>query len=322
MQSKMHLALLLAFGSVIALAGCSGDDEPAKFNGGGSTGKGGSGSGAGGKASGGAGGSAPSGGSANGGSAGSTGNAGTAGNGTGGSAGSAGGNGGNGGGAGSAGNGQGGTAGSAGSGGSGGNVCEDDEGAAGAGGDGSAGSGNDVVTTAVVLLDSVIVKDASNTNVVVQWLFDNANDIVDSSSEPRPGDKWTRTPYSPIGTAAGAHDTLFMCDGNPANGSLRNVAPFTANDQYYELSVPFAQHDYSNHHVTAKVKLVRGGRPDAACPARAELYTIHITDGFPIKLGPAVVLVEGQWLDLTLDIAADVTAIDQIGFHINTYGCG
>jgi hypothetical protein len=181
-------------------------------------------------------------------------------------------------------------------------------------------------TTAIVLVDNVVIRDAANTNVVAQWQFDNATTIAEAIVDPRPGDQWSRPPYSPIDTASTARNTFLACDGNPAPGSMKEVVPFTAHDQYYEVSVLFAEHDYSSHHVTAKVKLVLGGRSETACPAHVHLYAIDaaLTDaGFPGETPPApITFITGQWQDVTLTIpATGFTRVRELGFRITTYGC-
>jgi len=345
MRNSMRLGLLVALSATLAFVGC-GDDEGGSGSGGkgGTAGSKGGRGGTSGTATGGTAGKSGSGGST-GGSAGTAGKAGTGGNaGTAGSAGKAG----SAGSSGTAGGGQGGAAGndgSAGSSGAGGADGSTDGtaqgGAAGvdgsAGASGTAGAGGAAcvddggttvadsgsVTTAIVLIDNVVLKNAANTTIVKQWQFDTAADIVDSASMPRPGDKWTRTPYPAVNLAAGAHDNWAPCDGNPAPGSFRNIIPFTAVDQYYEVSVPFAVADYASHHITARAKLVAGGRPLASCPARAEIFTIKVDAdaGYPEVRSAPVALIAGGWYDLTLDIPANYNAIDQIGIRITTYAC-
>jgi len=151
-------------------------------------------------------------------------------------------------------------------------------------------------TTGSLSVDHVI-RDAANTNVVVQWQF------------------------SPIDIAGTARNTYLACDGNPANGSMKEVIPFTDIAQYYEVSVLFAEHDYSSFHVSAKVKLVTGGRSDATCPAHALLYGINGGDFVSTPAAP-ITLVTGQWQDVTLTIpATGFTRMDELGMRITTYTC-
>ena len=98
------------------------------------------------------------------------------------------------------------------------------------------------VRTAIVLIDNIVIKDAANTNVVTQWQFDDATTIEAGLPGSRPGDKWSRPPYSPVDTNAAARNEFLACDGNPAIGSLRTVAPFSADAQYFETERPFREH--------------------------------------------------------------------------------
>ena len=189
---------------------------------------------------------------------------------------------------------------------------------AGAGGAGGAPS----VETAVVLIDNVVVKNGAA--VVHEWQFANAAQISNSFTPDNPGDKWSRYFYGDPASksGAGASNLLAKCDGNPAPGSLKNVVPFSDANQYYEVDVPFAPEDYTGFIVTAKVKLLSGGKPDAACPARATLYVIGANTGGP-KNGAGVALVQGQWVDASLTVADEAGAdtIDRLGVNLNTYGC-
>jgi hypothetical protein len=205
--------------------------------------------------------------------------------------------------------------------------CPDESVGASDAGTGDAGASDaGTTTTAIVLVDNVVIRDATNTNVVAQWQFDNASTIAEAIVDPRPADQWSRPPYSPINTANGAKNTFIACAGNPAAGSMKEVIPFTARDQYYEVSVLFAEHDYSSHRVSAKVKLVIGGRSEANCPAHAHLYAIDaaITDaGFPRETPPApITLVTGQWQDVALTIpVTGFTRVRELGVRITTYVC-
>jgi hypothetical protein len=121
-----------------------------------------------------------------------------------------------------------------------------------------------------------------------------------------------------LGDDAGAHCTFLDCDGDPAAGSLKAVVPFSAADQYFELGVPFAAADYSDTTVTARVKLISGGKPDAACPVRGQLYTTGTT---PKNDAPGFALVEGQWITLTMELGTGFAGTDRVGIRLNTYGC-
>jgi hypothetical protein len=100
---------------------------------------------------------------------------------------------------------------------------------------------------------------------------------------------------------------------------MKTVIPFADVDQYFELGCPFAAADFSNTTVTARLKLISGGKPDAACPVRGEIY---ITGPDPaVPAGAAVPLIEGQWVTLTLAVGAGATGTDRVGIRLNTYGC-
>jgi hypothetical protein len=319
MKNSWKLGMFTALCASIAFLGCGDDDDDAMNTGGGgsSAGKGGTSAGNGGKTT-------------NGGtSAGNTMGGTTAGKGgSGGNGGSSmAGKGGGGGTAPVGGAADGGTAplggasegGAAGSG----ECVEDAVGGAGSDVAGAAGAGGAAsVGTAVILIDNVVVKNGAT--VVHQWQFADATQISNSFTPTNPGDKWSRYFYGDPSSksGAGASNLLAKCDGNPAPGSLKNVVPFTDANQYYEVDVPFAPEDYTGLSVTAKVKLVSGGKPDAACPARATLYVIGANTGGP-KNGAGVALPEGQWVDASLTLAdeAGVDTIDRLGVNLNTYGC-
>jgi hypothetical protein len=328
MRDSTKLGLAIVLGASFALVHCSGDDDA----GSGSPGTAGTHAGSAGSSTGASG---TNGASGSGISTGASGSAGVGGN-----AGSSGGTAGSGGTGGSSG--AGGTAGATGGNGGGTDAGKTD-GAAGAATDagstdaaeggpvscadetiGASDAGADdagTTTTAIVLIDSVVIKDAANANVVEQWQFDDATKIEPGLPASRPGDKWSRPPYSPIDIAASASNTFLACAGNPAAGSMKEVVPFTAFDQYYEVSVLFAEHDYSSYHVTAKVKLVAGGRSDAACRAHAHIYGIDAAASAETPPAP-ITLMTGQWQEVTLTIpATGFTRIRELGIRITTYGC-
>jgi hypothetical protein len=330
MRNSLKLGLVLAVGgSIAAFAGCSSDSTTLTDNGGSSGTVGGSGSGghAGAVTSGGSSGSSSTVAGSSGSSAAGTGAGGASGAAGGTAAGAGGATAGTGGSAGAATAGTGGTAGAATAGtggaaaGAGGAACTDET--TGLIGEGEAGAGNasDSVTTAIVLIDDVVVTSSDNTTVLAQWQFPDATTIADTSTN-RPGDKWSRTPYSSIGDTQTPSDTFLACDGNPAAGSIKNIIPFTADNQYYQISVLSAQHDYSSAKATAKVKLVSGGRPVSTCQAGALMYAID-GDDFTMTPIPAFTkLVEGQWVDIALTIpATGFTKVDEVAVEITTYAC-
>jgi len=192
----------------------------------------------------------------------------------------------------------------------------------GAGQDDGSGGDGPGIDTAVVLLDNVVVKKAAVAKW--QWQFDDAKQISDSYTPTNPGDKWSRYFYGDPASksGAGARNPFSKCDGSPAPGSLKSIIPFTAANQYYELDVPFAVEDYTDYVISARVKLVSGGKPDAACPARAGFYIVGANTNGAIN-GPGVALKEDTWVDVTMTVAAatGTDKIDRLGLNVNTYAC-
>ncbi|HEX3849976.1 MAG TPA: hypothetical protein VHW01_03365 [Polyangiaceae bacterium] len=181
----------------------------------------------------------------------------------------------------------------------------------------------DTASTALVLLDDVVIHDATGTKILSQWQFAEASAIADTTDDPRPADKWSRSQYfgdpKKISRAANAHSTFLPCDGNPDVGSLKNTVPFTTDSQYYEASVLFAVHDYSGATISAKVKLVTGGAEDVTCAAHALLYAVSGSTETP---NAPITLTEGVWKDLTLLVpATGFSAVGELGVRITTYPC-
>jgi hypothetical protein len=178
-------------------------------------------------------------------------------------------------------------------------------------------------STALVVLDDVVIHDATNTKILFQWQFVDGTVIADTTTDPRPADKWSRSQFfgdvNKISRAPGAHSTFLACDGNPDVGSLKNIIPFTAASQYYEVSALFAAHDYTSATVTANVKLATGGAEDVTCAAHALLYAISggtETPNFPVTL------TEGVWKTLTLSVpATGFTMVGELGIRVTTYPC-
>jgi len=218
---------------------------------------------------------------------------------------------------------------------------------AGAGGatGGSAGAGVDCadentgvgtgtnVTTAVVLIDDVVIDDAAST-LATSWQFTDGTTITDTNSMPRPADKWSRTSYGNA-DITGASDTFLSCAGNPAAGSLKNVIPFSDDNQYYQVSVLFAAHNYKGYKVSANVKLVGGGRTThATCQAGAFLYAIGYVPAsgataaqYPNShkdTDPFTPLVAGKWTPITLTIPSDAgfDMVQELAVQVSTYSCG
>ena len=178
-------------------------------------------------------------------------------------------------------------------------------------------------STAIVLYDNVVIHDAANTKILSQWQFADGTAIADTTTDPRPADKWSRSQFfgdvNKVSRAPGAHSTFLTCDGTPAVGSLKNTIPFIAASQYYEASVLFASHDYSSATINANVKLVLGGAEDVTCPAHALLYAIG---GGVETPGTPITLMEGSWQGLTLVIpATGFSMVEELGIRVTTYPC-
>jgi hypothetical protein len=190
---------------------------------------------------------------------------------------------------------------------------------------GAPGAG--AVTTAIVLVDDVVVS-GSNAQA---WHFADATAIADGwVNNMHPANKWARVPYvgsddplqpasDDVSTNPGARSSFLACDGFAAIGSQKNVIPFTAAHQYYTVSVVFPPTDFSGKHVSAKLKLVSGGSSVATCPLQASLV------GFGANLGAAggfVDLAAGVWTDVALDVSATgFTMMKELQLTIATYGC-
>ena len=178
-------------------------------------------------------------------------------------------------------------------------------------------------STAVVVLDDVVIRDATNTKILFQWQFADDKAIADTTTDPRPADQWSRSQYfgdmNKLSRAPGAHSTFLACDGSPDVGSLKNTIPFTGASQYYEASALFAAHDYSSATVTANVKLVTGGAEDITCPAHALLYAVSGGTETP---GSPITLTEGVWKNLALTFpATGFTVVSELGIRVTTYPC-
>ena len=186
---------------------------------------------------------------------------------------------------------------------------------------GTGSGGASAATTAIVLLDNVVVKKAAAT--VIEWQFADATSISNTSAgDAPPADKWARSNYGyTVSGNAGAADTFLACAGNPTGGSIKNIVPFTGVDQQYEIRIAGAPLDLSNATLSAKIKLVTGGKPDANCPVRATLYAVNNTEGKNTD-PTAVTLKAGQWVDATLAVpATGFTVAGLLGLRLNTYSC-
>lgn len=184
---------------------------------------------------------------------------------------------------------------------------------------GAAGAGS--ATTAVVLIDNVVVKKGAAT--AVEWQFANGTTIVDAAAGDTPtADKWSRSNYGyTVSGSAGAANTFLACAGSPAAGSLKNIVPFTAIDQQYEVRVPFAAADFSGATITASLKLVGGGRPDATCPVKAWIYIVNNVGGTQSDAN-VIPLELGKWKAATLTVPA--TGFDKVGLlglRLTTFAC-
>lgn len=186
---------------------------------------------------------------------------------------------------------------------------------------GSGSGGAPGASTAIVLLDNVVVTKAAA--ILIQWQFVDGTAISNTSAtDAPPADKWARSAYGyTVSGNAGASDAFLACAGNPTGGSLKNIAPFTAADQQYEVRVAGAALDLSGATLTAKIKLVAGGKPDANCPVRATLYAINNVGGTNTDPSAATLKV-GQWVDATLTVpATGFTAVGLVGLRLNTFSC-
>ena len=346
MRNSLKLGFVLALGATAIFAGCSsGSDAPT--GGAGAPGAGAPSAGAPGAPSAGApSAGAPSAGAPNGGTGGSSGGASAGAAGTAGSSGAAGtsgtagtsgaaGSGGAGGtsGAGAGGAGAGGAG--AGAGGAGAGAGGTGGGGAGAGGAGGApptcaaesvglpaAGGAGSVGTAVVLIDNVVVKKAGAT--VIQWQFADNTTIVDEATGDTPtAGKWARSNYGyTVSKLATASDTFIDCAGNPAAGALKNIVPFSAVGDQYEIRVPIAQTDYSGATITANIKLVGGGVNTASCPVKAWIYAINNVGGTNTDANNTIPLEVGKWSAATLTVPA--TGFDKVGIvavRLTTFAC-
>jgi hypothetical protein len=312
MKSSMKLAMILTLASVATFAGCSDEADSELDDGGGKGGtssKGGSAGSSSGGASGGTSGTS-------GGTGGSSGGTGGSSGGTGGSSGGTGG--------GSAGTTVGGAGGDApvegGAGGQGGSpaLCEDDA-IGGAGGFGFGGVGGvGAVSTAIVLLDNVQVKDGST--VVEEWQFEDATAI--SNSTTYTADKWIRqTGWGGADDVIdAATNTFFACgSGDLSNGSMRNVIPFDAADQVYITRIGFAHTDYRATQLTADLKFVAGGCEDGA--VLAQLFVVSGISGE--TAGDPLDITLGEWDTLSVAIPDDANyeEVATIVLRIHTQAC-
>jgi hypothetical protein len=194
----------------------------------------------------------------------------------------------------------------------------DEGGAAGAGGAGPE------ATTAVVLVDNIVVKNGATT--YKSWLFADATAILDEVVGDV-GDKWVRPPFDTnpdnlAQSSAFAHDVFSKCSGKPA-GSLKNVIPFVKPAQYYKVTIGFDNKvnnvavDWGSFVISADVKLVSGGNAAGACAANAALF---VQDGSGANAGAAVQLNPGEWKTATLTVPA-ATNVDHISLNISDYTC-
>ena len=183
------------------------------------------------------------------------------------------------------------------------------------------------VTPAIVLIDDVVVQDAKQSRVIDEWQFNDGATIADTETDPRPGNRWSRTSLfgdpNKVSRVPGAHSTFLSCDGAPTNGSVKNLIPFSLAGQYYEVSVLFQPADYSGDVISAKVKLVAGGAPDEGCPAHAMLYGIGITGTQSAETpNEPITLSAGAWLNLTLTVpSTGFTKLGELGVRVTTYPC-
>jgi len=180
------------------------------------------------------------------------------------------------------------------------------------------------VTTAVVLIDDIQVSKAGT--VAAEWQFADDKQIKDvGAGDTPPADAWARLNYADpnrVSGSADAHDTFIACAGNPAAGSIKNVIPFTADNQFYEVRVVGAEQNLSGATISAKVKLVGGGAPSATCAAHALVYVIDNMAPYAESTPSPVTLTVGKWMDASLTVpATGFEKVNQLGIRITTYTC-
>ena len=104
---------------------------------------------------------------------------------------------------------------------------------------------------------------------------------------------------------------------------MKNVVPFTAVGDQYEIHVPVTEADYSGNVITANIKLVGGGVATAACPVKAWIYAINNVAGTNTPADPNTVALEvGKWSVASLTVPA--TGFDKVGvvaLRLTTFPC-
>ena len=216
-----------------------------------------------------------------------------------------------------------GSAGAAGSGGSGGSsggsggtssCAEETTGISAAGGVGGATSNS------IYLIDDVVVANSVPANAQ-GWHFPAAAPLITDTTTGT-GGVWIRSPYTSFGTDVGPHNTFLACDSatvDAASGSVKNLVPFSAVGQYYELLMTFASTDYSNAVISAKVKLVNDGVAANHC-AQAQIHLVG-ADPYPQAEGAWTTLTKDTWKSVTFTAAATgVTTTQQLGVRIKLNG--
>jgi len=174
------------------------------------------------------------------------------------------------------------------------------------------------------LIDDIQVSKAGT--VAAEWQFADDKQIKDvGAGDTPPADAWARLNYADpnrVSGSADAHDTFIACAGNPAAGSIKNVIPFTADNQFYEVRVVGAEQNLSGATISAKVKLVGGGAPSATCAAHALVYVIDNMAPYAESTPSPVTLTVGKWMDASLTVpATGFEKVNQIGIRITTYTC-
>jgi hypothetical protein len=146
---------------------------------------------------------------------------------------------------------------------------------------------------------------------------------------------WAFQPFgsTPVGNPASPNNLAVLstmtwdsaddAENRTTSGSLQGTVPFRADGDridFEAFSAPWAKYDWTGYTISAKVKLVSGGRVSPGCPLRAWLYVSAIPN-YATTLSAAVDLSTGSWVTLTYDMAdagVDVTLIQQLGIQVTT----
>jgi hypothetical protein len=125
-----------------------------------------------------------------------------------------------------------------------------------------------------------------------------------------------------------AWDSADDADDKTTSGSLQGTVPFEADGDridFQAFSSPTPKYDWAGYVISAKVKLVSGGRTTSGCPLHAWLY-VTAPPNFGKTISSMVDLSTGSWVTVTYDMAdagVDVTQIQEMGVVVTTgAACG